>query len=138
MQSHTITAKTLFDLIRQNNVVFNTRGSNCRVYKIKYQTSNQRFLFFAKCKESYSSPLGHIVGVKFDHEEKSREVQKPLNTDCKLFCSCPAFQYWGPAYNSTIERYSLNPTEYRDWETDRKSTRLNSSHSGESRMPSSA
>ena len=29
-------------------------------------------------------------------------------------------------------------TEYRDWETDRKSTRLNSSHSGESRMPSSA
>ena len=29
-------------------------------------------------------------------------------------------------------------TLYRDWETDRKSTRLNSSHSGESRMPSSA
>ena len=28
--------------------------------------------------------------------------------------------------------------DYRDWETDRKSTRLNSSHSGESRMPSSA
>ena len=27
---------------------------------------------------------------------------------------------------------------YRDWETDRKSTRLNSSHSGEPRMPSSA
>ena len=27
---------------------------------------------------------------------------------------------------------------YRDWETDRKSTRLNSSHSGESRMPSSS
>ena len=28
--------------------------------------------------------------------------------------------------------------EYRDWETDRKSTRLNSSHSRASRMPSSA
>ena len=27
---------------------------------------------------------------------------------------------------------------YRDWETDRKSTRLNSSHSRASRMPSSA
>ena len=27
---------------------------------------------------------------------------------------------------------------YRDWETDRKSTRLNSSHSGDARMPSSA
>ena len=27
---------------------------------------------------------------------------------------------------------------YRDWETDRKSTRLNSTHSAKSRMPSSA
>ena len=27
---------------------------------------------------------------------------------------------------------------YRDWKTDRKSTRLNSSHSAKSRMPSSA
>ena len=34
------------------------------------------------------------------------------------------------------KRWKLN--SYRDWETDRKSTRLNSSHSGESRMPSSA
>ena len=32
----------------------------------------------------------------------------------------------------------LQMQNYRDWETDRKSTRLNSSHSGESRMPSSA
>ena len=29
-------------------------------------------------------------------------------------------------------------TAYRDWETDRKSTRLNSSHRSLSRMPSSA
>ena len=29
-------------------------------------------------------------------------------------------------------------TKYRDWETDRKSTRLNSSHEIPSRMPSSA
>ena len=31
-----------------------------------------------------------------------------------------------------------NYLPYRDWETDRKSTRLNSSHSAKSRMPSSA
>ena len=33
---------------------------------------------------------------------------------------------------------SQRPVVYRDWETDRKSTRLNSSHSAKSRMPSSA
>ena len=35
-----------------------------------------------------------------------------------------------------IKKKDLTP--YRDWETDRKSTRLNSSHSRASRMPSSA
>ena len=32
----------------------------------------------------------------------------------------------------------IQDTYYRDWETDRKSTRLNSSHITRSRMPSSA
>ena len=33
---------------------------------------------------------------------------------------------------------NVGSMEYRDWETDRKSTRLNSSHEIPSRMPSSA
>ena len=33
---------------------------------------------------------------------------------------------------------TTSKTSYRDWETDRKSTRLNSSHRSLSRMPSSA
>ena len=39
--------------------------------------------------------------------------------------------YWKPPNNKWWD-------EYRDWETDRKSTRLNSSHEIPSRMPSSA
>ena len=41
----------------------------------------------------------------------------------------------GEVYFPTYVKYQQG---YRDWETDRKSTRLNSSHSGEARMPSSA
>ena len=37
-----------------------------------------------------------------------------------------------------LENISNEWKVYRDWETDRKSTRLNSSHSAKSRMPSSA
>ena len=42
--------------------------------------------------------------------------------------------------NKTFENIIENNllSRYRDWETDRKSTRLNSSHSRASRMPSSA
>ena len=42
----------------------------------------------------------------------------------------------GPIFNNQV---AYDPDGiYRDWETDRKSTRLNSSHSAKSRMPSSA
>ena len=53
-------------------------------------------------------------------------------------------------FNSTVDSHELEwhldkedrlvevMEQYRDWETDRKSTRLNSSHSAKSRMPSSA
>ena len=37
-----------------------------------------------------------------------------------------------------LERLFIDTVRYRDWETDRKSTRLNSSHRSLSRMPSSA
>ena len=36
------------------------------------------------------------------------------------------------------EGSTIEDVVYRDWETDRKSTRLNSSHRSLSRMPSSA
>ena len=43
------------------------------------------------------------------------------------------------AYQYAKENGNINyDTSYRDWETDRKSTRLNSSHRSLSRMPSSA
>ena len=41
-------------------------------------------------------------------------------------------------FNETARNNYKNNRQYRDWETDRKSTRLNSSHITRSRMPSSA
>ena len=41
------------------------------------------------------------------------------------------------SYQSSLGKYAIM-NSYRDWETDRKSTRLNSSHRSLSRMPSSA
>ena len=44
--------------------------------------------------------------------------------------------YWGNFISDYLR--DVIGLMYRDWETDRKSTRLNSSHSAKSRMPSSA
>ena len=66
-----------------------------------------------------------------------------LNSDV-LSVEAKATEYKGgirPAQSydkiSNVAVISVNGA-YRDWETDRKSTRLNSSHSAKSRMPSSA
>ena len=44
----------------------------------------------------------------------------------------------GNEKNKLAEVVAVGDGSYRDWETDRKSTRLNSSHITRSRMPSSA
>ena len=46
--------------------------------------------------------------------------------------------YGVPIQSHIPDRIMPYDSLYRDWETDRKSTRLNSSHSAKSRMPSSA
>ena len=44
-----------------------------------------------------------------------------------------------PSSGAAANKYQIiSAADYRDWETDRKSTRLNSSHRSLSRMPSSA
>ena len=53
-----------------------------------------------------------------------------------VFSSYSAMLVWlDQIHNYKAE---IDSARYRDWETDRKSTRLNSSHSAKSRMPSSA
>ena len=52
-----------------------------------------------------------------------------------------AWRSYDDIYQTYVDKWSNKTTlnhNYRDWETDRKSTRLNSSHITRSRMPSSA
>ena len=57
---------------------------------------------------------------------------KNLCEDC-IFENC-----WPETNRGIVTGYDDKGNGYRDWETDRKSTRLNSSHLKLSRMPSSA
>ena len=85
-------------------------------------TSNLNTVFSANTNNNNN--INHNVNINHDNAQK--EINNLLQRVNEL----------------TIERGELSAKvykqEYRDWETDRKSTRLNSSHSGESRMPSSA
>ena len=63
---------------------------------------------------------------------KTRNI-RPIKVNARQIASEFSKQGW-----EGLERYFTMNSLYRDWETDRKSTRLNSSHSAKSRMPSSA
>ena len=65
--------------------------------------------------------LVHLEYVSFDN-----------SGDCAVFTVTDKF------YKTAPHSAVLPCDSYRDWETDRKSTRLNSSHRSLSRMPSSA
>ena len=77
-----------------------------------------------------------LIDIRSTQEYDAGHIKNACNVSvCKKTDVMKLEKYIANNQDSIIY---CNPGQYRDWETDRKSTRLNSSHSGESRMPSSA
>ena len=88
-------------------------------------TSQEELVKGVKAKDEYIEKLKADLQAK---QQAEQDVYKQLGYQNEL-----QFK------NAQVEQQlTTQYKNYRDWETDRKSTRLNSSHSGESRMPSSA
>ena len=113
-----IDAVTMMELYSGNHKGTNQKANNCKIFKIKFDTRSSiknRFIFYVKCFESYSKSGGWITSISYqniDHD-KQRNQKKPLNTDVKVKCTCPAFLYWGSASNATEGEYNWNFTENR-------------------------
>ena len=97
------------------------------IYKFnKYFSTNE---FSCRCKFETCKEQ-KISKEMIECLTKLREdVNEPLTVTSGFRCS---------EYQQHLRKSGANTVVYRDWETDRKSTRLNSSHSAKSRMPSSA
>ena len=82
-----------------------------------------------------------IEEVQSDWHQDGRKKGYTDETNLTGVPNAPLKKEWPMVVMKRMIRYAAENGFrhiYRDWETDRKSTRLNSSHSGESRMPSSA
>ena len=101
------------------------------------------------CRSSTAVLFGSVGGPKWEslppNEQPERAALLPLRKIFGLYANLrPAVLYpelagCSPLRAETVAGgFDVLVVRYRDWETDRKSTRLNSSHSAKSRMPSSA
>ena len=75
-------------------------------------------------------PMQCYVQPIWKHSDIEIYNESNLDTMSRMPNNCIDLTVTSPPYDDL--------RNYRDWETDRKSTRLNSSHSRASRMPSSA
>ena len=79
--------------------------------------------------------------MKKDYIDSLFEIIEPVidwKSYLRRFNSMSTMVYTKKTRRKPNRRFGVGPARYRDWETDRKSTRLNSSHEFVSRMPSSA
>ena len=82
------------------------------------------FLKMSLQKKDLTNHLKNLLKTFFPHQKNSTDLLRN-SLDKSLEKTYFCFSH-------------INKKYYRDWETDRKSTRLNSSHLKLSRMPSSA
>ena len=81
---------------------------------------------------SITPRVDYSQGTKWDRNlQTMNDLHKPALDAIGFQDLITSKMAWWDTYHSGVDIY-------RDWETDRKSTRLNSSHSAKSRMPSSA
>ena len=108
----------------------------------------------SKNKTKYANNTTGVTGVTLDekspgsfyyaaqwHDQNGKICKKSYSVkkygeELAFFLACEKRDLEIMRLNLQGASYTEN--HYRDWETDRKSTRLNSSHSAKSRMPSSA
>ena len=78
-----------------------------------------------------------MIEIKCTDEQRDELIHVILRTDfCPIERENECIDNCAACLENKIKW--IITADYRDWETDRKSTRLNSSHSAKSRMPSSA
>ena len=83
--------------------------------------------------------LGSLIGIGRRKEKKAREAEEREHQRQLEYMGLQAqYNKEQAKYSTELSKEMWDYTNYENQKKDRKSTRLNSSHSAKSRMPSSA
>lgn len=103
---------TLYDLVKLTSYIpTHDRERRCKVLNIRPRKNHQRFSFLVLGGEKWSSKKGHISTILYprlnkDYLNQSNKIT-PMNTEVLVYCTCPAFLYWGSKYWSSQDGYNI-------------------------------
>lgn len=107
-------------LIEDTGEMAHRTKKESKVVGIRSRKNFRRFTFLVKSSMHYSSPKGHLTSVFYPkitpNNIRGRKFKgRPLTADVLVWCTCPAFLYWGSRYWSTQEKYKIKdkPRENR-------------------------
>ena len=131
-------------LTRQDGYCYNGKYCNEKTinYVSKYMTKkdedNPEYTGKVLCSPGLGA--GYVKRIGKRHEWKGEDTKEDYYTRQGTCIALPKYYKYKLFTEEQREQLWIYREEpwYRDWETDRKSTRLNSSHRSLSRMPSSA
>jgi hypothetical protein len=104
--SNVKTAASMADLMRFTSKFSRKRSPKTNATLTKSPKNNDStWQWRVKGYEQWSEGSGHIVTVKL---EKDPEVKDIRNLQVRVSCSCPFWQYYGPAFNSNTGEYSYD------------------------------
>ena len=127
-ESYISYAKRLTNSVEDGIIEYKEYGDSLLGIDNNYSSENIRKFYYM-----FKKWLNNIDDeIEFNDESFAKEMEK-IKFD--VLVERKKLQRINREY---LENARLEADTYRDWETDRKSTRLNSSHSAKSRMPSSA
>ena len=118
----------LYEALEESSIL--KYGEFLYIGNVEYLLTNYRALVY-----DVENGLMDESALKFFNTEEECNIIKDY---FKVFLFKVDFPTRSQMVRHRISWQELSRRLYRDWETDRKSTRLNSSHSAKSRMPSSA
>lgn len=113
-----VSHRTLDQLIQGNTSKPKKYAKKSEVKLVLPRKNLRRFKFLVKSKMPYSDPKGHLTSILYPKVDLERayflsQGGTPQDARVKVWCTCPAWQYWGAAYNSTKNKYNLEKKETR-------------------------
>jgi len=113
---------TVRELLSRTTRAVEQKTRGCGVGLIRQGRGRYTWSALVSCAETYSrGPYEVRVRVPKRAWPKPGETKTLLETDVEVSCNCPAWLYWGSAYNAEQEQYrerrsptGVEPPDIRD------------------------